>query len=281
MQTQTKNAISPQISIVTVGMNHLNFLKAFFRSLFIENVPTTSFELIYVDNCSSDGTVEFIKESYPQIRVVVNKTPLGFGENNNIGSSFATGRYIAIINPDIVLLKGSLDNLYHYAEQIKEKAIIVPQLLNPDLSLQYSVRGFMTPWIFAIRFLTKGQDNFRSKTVENYLCKNINANEVQFVNWAMGAAMFMSKDLFDQLEGFDTDYFMYVEDEDLCLRSWKMNYSVIYNPNSQMIHNHLRGSSKIGKKTVMHFKSILLFFRKHGVKFKNYSSRKLSNTLQE
>ena len=72
------------ISIITVGMNHLLYLKVLLRSLYKENIPQASIEMIYVDNCSSDGTVEYVRQNYPQVRIVENQKPLGFGENNNI-----------------------------------------------------------------------------------------------------------------------------------------------------------------------------------------------------
>ena len=95
------------ISMITVGMNHLLYLKVLLRSLYKENIPQASIEMIYVDNCSSDGTVEYIRQNYPQVRIVENQKPLGFGENNNKGVLASIGKYIAIINPDIVLHKGS------------------------------------------------------------------------------------------------------------------------------------------------------------------------------
>lgn len=94
--------------------------------------------------------------------------------------------------------------------------------------------------------------------------KDIDTSRIQTVDWAIGAAMFIEKDFFLQLKGFDPDYFLYMEDEDICFRSWKQGRPVIYLPQSKMMHNHLRGSSTIGKKTILHIKSLLIFFKKHG-----------------
>lgn len=263
MITNTNNQ-ETKISIITVGMNHLKYLKELFTSLYITNPPDVNFEVIYIDNCSKDESVDFIRNNFPNIKVFVNEKPLGFGENNNLGVSFSNGEYIAIINPDIVLLKDSLDELYNYLFEKEQDCIVVPQLLNPDYSIQYSVRGFMTIYIFLVRFLSRGKDETNNKTIRNYLYKDIDYNKVQSVDWAIGAALFMKKKLFDRLNGFDEDYFLYFEDVDLCYRSWKLGCPVIYYPKSKMIHNHLRASAKISKKTVMHFKSMFTFFNKHG-----------------
>ena len=263
---------SPDLSIVIVGMNHIAYLKELLPSIGINYPPPfanrgidVQTEIIYVDNCSTDGSVEYIEEHYPEVKILKNKTPLGFGENNNRGVLASTGAYIAIINPDIVALPGSLRLLYEYAKQHPECGVVVPQLLNPDHTLQYSVRSFVTPHTLFSRALSKGKDNTDNEEVNRYLCKEIDFEKIQTVDWAIGAAFLLSRDWYAELGGFDTDYFLYMEDEDLCLRSWKANRPVVYCPQSKMIHNHQRASSKIGKKMFIHLKSLFTFFRKHGM----------------
>lgn len=259
----------PLISIITVGMNHLSYLKNLLPSLYDQN-HSMSIEVIYVDNCSKDGSVKWIKCNYPKVKILQNKVPLGFGENNNKGVLAASGKYVAIINPDIVVCQGALDVLCHYAEKYSEWGILVPQLHNPDGSIQYSIRGFISLKTLFYRVLSKGNDAATNKIVARYLCKDLDIAKIQDVDWAIGAALFMRKDFYASLGGFDRDYFLYMEDEDICLRSWKCNKPVKYIPGAVMIHNHLRGSSKLGKKTLMHLDSIFTFFRKHGVNIKSY-----------
>ena len=262
----------PIISVITVGMNHLSYIKELYKSLSTgDSMPRTPFEAIYVDNCSSDGSVEFLQKNYPQVKIIQNATPKGFGENNNIGVFASTGKYLAIINPDVSLRNGSLDILYDFMKKNQDVGIAVPHLFNKDLSHQYSIRGFITPMTFVNRVLSHGKDDAKNKAVEKYLCKNIDVEKIQPVNWAVGAALFISRDMYSQLAGFDKDYFLYMEDEDICLRSWLMNRPVVYVPQSQMVHNHLRASAKIGKKAFMHFKSLRTFFKKHGYSIPDYA----------
>lgn len=221
--------------------------------------------MIYVDNCSTDGSVEFLKNNYPQVKIIRNKKALGFGENNNKGVLAARGEYIAVINPDIVLQVDCLKILYDYAVQHPEAGIIVPKLLNPDGTLQHSVRRFIDLKSLIARGLTKGKDDSKNTKVGKYLCKDIDSDSTQEIDWAIGAAFFMHRKLYAELGGFDTDYFLYMEDEDLCLRSWKWGRPVVYHPQARMIHNHLRASSKLGKKMLIHIRSMMTFFRKHGL----------------
>lgn len=221
--------------------------------------------MIYVDNCSTDGSVEYIKENYPQVTIIKNQKALGFGENNNKGVLAANGVYIAIINSDITIKGDALWQMLGYAEMHKDVGIIVPQLLNPDGSLQRSIRRYIDVKSLVSRGLTKGKDSVDNKKINRYLCKDIDCSKTQKVDWAIGAALFMKRDLYAELGGFDTDYFLYMEDEDICLRSWKLNRPVVYLPSAQMTHNHLRASSKIGKKMLIHIKSMMTFFKKHGL----------------
>lgn len=257
----------PKISIITVGMNHGKYLRELLPSIFNSTSKLTNgeIEVIYVDNCSIDDSVEYISKYYPQVIIIKNGSPLGFGENNNKGVMAAHGMYIAIINPDIILLKDSLELLYDFAENNPEAGVLVPQLLNPDGSLQYSVRRYINLNRLMARGLTKGKDSTENNKVGNYLCKDIDYSKTQEIDWSIGAAMFMRREIYATLGGFDTDYFLYMEDEDLCLRSWKIGYPVIYYPESKMIHNHLRASSKIGKKMFIHIRSLITFFKKHGL----------------
>lgn len=265
---------NPAISIITVGMNHLNYIKELYQSLFDSRTkPQTSFEAIYVDNCSTDGSVEYLNAHYPQVKIIKNKKPYGFGKNNNIGVRVAKGKYIAIINPDIRIKTGSLDQLYNFMESHSNVGMTVPKLYNVDGSHQYSIRGFITPSLFISRILTHGNDSANNNKMRKYLCKDIDIDKVQPVNWAVGAALFISSNLYRELGGFDLDYFLYMEDEDLALRVWKSGHPVIYVPSAHMVHNHLRASSHIGKKAWIHFKSLLTFFRKHGFQIPDYAEK--------
>lgn len=267
---------TPKISIITVGMNHLNYLKDLLPSVYNNITPPISqnvadwVEMIYVDNCSTDGSIEFIRQNYPQVTIIQNQEALGFGENNNKGVFAAHGEYIAVINPDIIIKGDALCQMLTFAQNHPEVGIIVPQLLNPDGSLQRSVRRYIDVKSLVSRGMTKGKDSANNEKVNRYLCKDLDCSKTQEVDWAIGAALFMKRELYAELGGFDTDYFLYMEDEDICLRSWKLRRPVVYLPTAQMIHNHLRASSKIGKKMFIHMKSMMTFFRKHGLSPKRF-----------
>ena len=261
-------------------MNHRKYVEALYKSLYENVSETEQIEAIYVDNCSSDDSVSFIRNNYPQVKIVQNTKPLGFGENNNKGVMASKGEYIAIINPDIIIQKNSIEVLHLFLANHPEIGIAAPQLLNPDMTVQYSVRGYLSPKLTFYRFITRGKDESENKKMRAYLCKDLDFERSQPVDWAMGAALMLSRDTYAQLGGFDQNYFLYIEDEDLGLRSWKMGKPVWYVPASKMIHNHLRSSTKLGKKSWMHFKSICTFLRKHGFNIPSYRQQYNENKLK-
>lgn len=275
----TLHTDSPDISVITVGMNHLRFIKELFGSLFENHNGQTSFEVIYVDNCSTDGSVEFIQSRYPNVKIISNTHPMGFAANNNLGVSKAKGKYVAILNPDITVSQDTLNRLFSFSEALPYDAIVAPRLLNTDGTHQYSTRNYMNFKSFIVRLFTRSNDKATDAVTSEYLCKGMDTTKVQFVNWAIGAALFMKKSCYETLQGFDTKYFMYVEDVDLCLRAWKRNIPVVYYPKVQLTHDAQRASSKIWKKTAQHIKSILIFFCKHGINVGDQTPRAKGLTL--
>lgn len=261
--------MTPEISIITVSMNHLSYIKEMLVSLYSKGLPSVSFEVILIDNCSTDGTIDYVEQNYPNVKVIKNRQKYGFAQNNNIGVKQATGKYILILNPDIILTAGAIDLLYNYAIQHPACGIVAPQLQNKDRSLQYSARKFPSLKTLLNRALTKGNDQSKNKNVETYLLKNLSLDHPTEVDWCMGASFLISHSFYNELNGFDENFFLYVEDMDLCYRCWQKNKKVIYYPLAKMIHVHQRNSQHFNKKTLIHLRSFLYFFRKNHFKIKS------------
>jgi GT2 family glycosyltransferase len=262
--------MKPEISIITVTMNHLTLLKQMLHSLFITCTPKVSFEVILVDNNSTDGTAAYVRKEFPAIHLIENKQTYGFAQNNNIGAARAQGNYMLILNPDIILLPDAIDILYNYLRENESVGIVAPKLLNPDHSIQCSARNFMNIKLLIYRAFTLGNDNTRNATVQAYLTPELSNEQPAIVDWCLGAALLFRSDFYRELGGFDEHFFLYVEDADICQRCWFAGKSVVYHPQAQMIHMHQRKSAHFSKKTLIHLKSHYYFFRKNRFKIKRH-----------
>lgn len=254
------------ISFITVTMNSASLVNALFTS-FYDNMPRgITYEYIVVDNCSSDGTVEFIETYFPEIVVIRNKDFKGFAENNNIGITIANGKIVALINPDIVFLPGAIESTMHLFAKDANLGLVGPMLLNKDGSVQNSARRFLTIKTAALRLLTFGRDTIKIKTIKNYLEPYDTNCEYQFVDWVIGAAMWVRKEAIQDAGLLDTNFFLYIEDQDWCFQMWKRNWKVAYYTKAKLIHDHQRSSARrISKKTLWHVQSILYFLKKNRV----------------
>ena len=138
-------------------MNHIRFIRHLYHTLFDLYRPTVDFEAIYVDNCSEDGSVKWLRDAYPEVKIIQNEKIKGFGENNDIGVKASEGRYVAFINPDIEFIDDAIDKLYQCAEEQGDSfGVMAPKLLNPNNTVQYSARNFMTFRAFLGRVFSCG-----------------------------------------------------------------------------------------------------------------------------
>ncbi|GAA4741399.1 glycosyltransferase family 2 protein [Flavisolibacter ginsenosidimutans] len=252
------------ISFITVTMNNRHTVKPLFDSFFETAGDALPYEYFVVDNCSTDGTAEFIKANYPGIKLVETGRIQGFAANNNVAIEQCSGRVIALINPDIVFLPNAVNNVLTYLQNHADVGMVGPLLLNADGSLQNSARRFLNPKLACLRLLTLGKDSVRIKPIQHYLTSYNPAVESQYVDWVIGAAMFVRREALESVGPLDTNYFLYIEDQDWCFQMWKKKWKIVYHTSSRLIHDHQRSSArKLSKKSLWHVQSILYFLRKN------------------
>jgi len=257
----------PTLSIITVTMNHMGVVNTLLESIYGPTSPNVNFETILVDNCSSDCTLEYVHEHYPHIRVLLNQKVQGYARNANCGIHASKGDFILLINPDVQVLPGSVETLVHFMQSHPKVAIAGPLLLNPDLTVQYSCRRFITLYTLLLRTLEWGSDRTSKRAVREYLMTDVDLSKDQPVDWLLGAAMLVRRQAFEQVGLLDERFFLYVEDEDWCFRMWKAGWEVYYVPQARMIHAHQRASvrGRVSQKTFHHAKSLLYFLWKHRI----------------
>ncbi len=251
------------LTIQIVNWNAREHLRQALRSIY-ESPPTFPFEVLVLDNDSRDGSVQMLEKEFPQVRLLVSERNLGFAKGHNTLARHAQGRYLLILNPDTFVMRHALVKLVRFAEEHPEAGIIGPKLLNPDGSLQYSCRRFPNPTAAIFRNTPLGRLFPNNRYTREYLMLDWDHNSVREVDWVSGAAMLVRRALFEQLGGFDEQFFIYVEDVDLCYRAWQAGWKVLYDPEAVIIHAIGRSTDLVANQMIITFhRSMYKFYKKH------------------
>jgi N-acetylglucosaminyl-diphospho-decaprenol L-rhamnosyltransferase len=216
------------VSVVVVTYNALPLLE---RSL--ESVR--GHETIVVDHGSSDGTVDFVRERFPDARVIEQEN-LGFGAGNNTGMRAAAGDYFLLLNADAWVLGDGIERLVEFAEANPDAAVVGPKLLNPDGTLQRSVRGYPSTWRIATEYLFLRKLAPRSRLFNAFYGAGFDHESVREAEFLGGACLLVRRAAFERVGGFDEDFFMMSEEVDWCYRFRQAGWKVLFYPGAEVVH---------------------------------------------
>ena len=214
------------VSIIIVNWNGLRWLPDCFGSLAKQDYK--NYEIIFVDNASSDGSVEWVRKQYPKTKICINRENLGFADANNVGFRKAKGEYVLFLNNDTRVTKTFLGELVKVLERDETIAGTQSKILlmdHPDT--HDSVGAFLTPtgFLFHYGFGAKDQKKY-NKEINLYTAK--------------GACMMFRKKVLETVaihgDIFDPDYFAYFEESDMCHRVWLAGYRIVYAYRSVIYH---------------------------------------------
>lgn len=249
-----------QLSVIILNYNVRYFLEQCILSVqnALEGIDS---EIIVVDNASSDGSCEMMKNKFPQIKLIENATNLGFPKGNNIGVAQAKGEYICILNPDTVVVEDTFAKILNSKFQIpnSQLGIIGCKLIDGTGNfLPESKRGVPTPWVaFTKIFGLYKISNYFGK----YYAQHLSDNESGKVDILVGAFMLMKRELYLKVGGFDENCFMYSDDIDLSYLVLKTGKSNYYYHETSVIH--YKGESTVRDGTYMkRFREAMQFFYK-------------------
>ncbi len=226
-----------------------------------DEIASVGGEILIVDNCSKDNTVEVIKDKYADLELVIPEKNLGFGSANNLAAAKARGKFVLFANPDMVLDKGALSKLLENYRQLNSAGAVVARLRNLDGSFQATCRNFPNFYnIFFSRGSVLNPDRWGGKN--NYTIGEY--SKITEVPAASAACMLMERDFFLKIGGFDPRFFLFMEDTDLSLRINRSKRKIYYIPEAQAIHYWGKGS-KISrrKRSWYHHVSVWKYYLKH------------------
>ncbi|PIS05512.1 MAG: hypothetical protein COT81_00665 [Candidatus Buchananbacteria bacterium CG10_big_fil_rev_8_21_14_0_10_42_9] len=231
--------------------------------------PQVSYEIIVVDNNSGERDLAILRQ-IKDINLIINQSNDGFAKGNNKGLRQARGKYVLVMNPDIVLLEGAVDKLAQYLNQHSNVGIVGPKLLNPDRTLQYSSYRFPHPMTWVYRRTVLGRASFGKKELRRFTMMDWDHNNTKDVDWLLAACIMIRVEVLQKLNYFDERFFMYLEDTDLSRRCWEIGYKVVYFPEAEVVHYYQRLSAKnlglkslFDKPTRIHIYSAIKYFMKY------------------
>ncbi len=262
-KTTNKN-VSMDLSIIFVNWNSKDYLRKSIASLETA-IQGIDFEIVVIDAASYDGCDEMLRINFPTVRFIQGVNNLGFANGNNEAYGVARGSTLLFLNPDTEIEGSAIKTLYHELNALPNAGIVGPKLLNSDRSVQQScVRAFPTilNQVLECDTLRKLFPRSRLWGMKPLLAGNEAAKAVDAVS---GACLMVKRAVFESVGMFSTDYFMYSEEIDLCLKVRKAGLNTYYIPRAVVVHHGGASSAQMSVNTfstVMMLESRSRFFRK-------------------
>lgn len=255
----------PGVSLIIANFNGLEHLADLFDSIARQSFPQESIEIIFVDNGSTDGSRRWVRENYPKTEIIENKHNEGFAAACNKGASRATKAWLAFVNNDMRLAPDWIAEMFKAIKETGENSICAgSKVLSWDGNRIDFTGGILTFYGHAF------QRNF-----DEAVDSAENGARPERTLFSCGGAMLIQKDVFQEVGGFDEDYFAYFEDVDLGWRLWLLGYDVIFAPAAVTYHKRFSTAGKyLGKKHVFLCERNALY-----TIYKNYSEENLRKIL--
>jgi GT2 family glycosyltransferase len=244
------------LSLVILNYKQRGLVKQCLKGIFASQ-PQLEYEVIVVDNDSGDGCLAMVDQlvneyatprrgsggmsrriTLPPVQRIAASHNGGFAFGNNLGIRAATGRYVVVMNPDVAVVSGALEELVAFADAHPEIGILGPRLINPDGSVQLSCRRFPRLSTPLYRRTMFGKFWFAKSALTNYLMTDWDHNKTTDVDWLFGAFLLIRKTSLEKIGLFDERFFLYFEDLDFCRRCWAAGFSVVYYPDVELVHYH-------------------------------------------
>jgi len=246
------NMPNKKLSVIIVNYKSADFLKKCVDSIYDRINSAVPFEIIIVNN-DIEEKLEMILENKAEIKIINNHKNLGFGAGNNVGAKLSQGEILLFLNPDTEIISLEIEEAFKLFEKNEELGVAGSRLYSRDGEIEKWSAGYE----FGILDLIK--NNLGLSRNKKFWQKG---NLVE-ADWVSAAALFIRKEIFQKIGGFDENFFMYFEDMDLCKRVKKAGKKILYQPNFSI--KHIGGKSYPEKKVQKadYYRSQEYYFKKH------------------
>jgi GT2 family glycosyltransferase len=249
---------APELSIIIVTYNPGEIVVGCLTSVFAACAGLAA-EIIVVDNCSQDGTLERIQQAFPAARFIANPDNLGFAAANNVGLKAATGKYLLLLNPDVVVEPDAFRQMIDYLAASPGVGIVGPRTFTGQGQIAESANGAYTPlgilWQFwGLKHL------FPLNRVRQQAAL---ATAPLPVAWVQGSCLMFRREVYEAIGGLEAGFFMFCEEPDFCDRAARAGWQTAYLPQARVTHYESTTVSRYPLVKMRHYHlSPLYYFRK-------------------
>jgi GT2 family glycosyltransferase len=251
---------SVTLSVVVVGYNRRELLAACLDSV-LADCGDLAVEVIVVDNASHDGTAEIVAERYPEVRLIANQENVGYGGGCNVGLAVGRGRYLMVLNQDILVRPGTLSALVAFADAHPEAGVVGARMEYADHRFQHSAFRFPDGKQAFFGFF----DNLvpldsapNGRYPDDHFERPFQAEHL------LGACLLFRRDALEQVGAFDPTFFMYFEETDLCVRLQRAGWHNYYLPSARVMHVSGASTSAASEQMSVEFhRSQAIYYRRH------------------
>jgi len=255
------------VSIIIVNWNAKDYLLQCIASI-NDSTCDCTYEIIVVDNASSDGSAQVVAEKYSQIQLIVNDNNLGFSRANNIGIAHSCGRYVCLVNSDVKVLDGCLDRMVEFMDQSHAVGALGPKTLNGDGSLRVNCQHFPTLWnTFCHAAFLKSLFP-RTRWFNSGIMTYFDHQSVIRCEVLPGCFFMVRRTAMEKVGLLDEDFFIYAEDKDWCKRFWDGGWEIAFLPTAEAIHYAGKSAARAPVRfQVEKLKANIRYWNKHHGRF--------------
>ncbi len=254
---ETASASLPDFSIVLVCWNNKNYLEPCLQSLYEGGLQRT-FDVVVVDNGSTDGSQDMLREKYPEILIIQNDHNVGLAKACNQGMEATESPYVLLLNNDTLVNGESLDALVNFMEETPDAAAVGGKLLNEDGSFQAGYAEFSTLWEEFMIATHIGE--FVRKGYPSHL--DVEVQQPTPVGWLSSACLLLRRAVLDKVGMLDEEYFIYGDEADLQYRLQQKGWKVYYLPFATTLHYGGRSMNRWRRRKMV-YRGKMLFYRKN------------------
>lgn len=253
-----------KLSIVIVSWNVRDYLKGCLESV-LSTLNIGDYEIFVVDNCSIDGSGDYVARTYPNVSLILNTDNKGFARANNQAIARCHGEYVLLLNPDTIVMARSINKMVHYLDRNSDVGIIGPKILSGDGTTISPCGGRMFPSILSIVFRITTLDR-RFKWCGSYSMAQWDRTDSREVDAVSGCCMLVRYAAIQQAGMLDDRFFMYAEDIDWCYRIKQAGWRVYYYSDGEIVHYGEKSAAQLysdDDNALEVFKTYYAYFKKH------------------